>query len=202
MTLLFLSSLALASTEDYQKLTGHEKREYLWQKSLQTQISEQLPALSNKGWNSVIRALRALSNLPSTFNREADELEKARIKIIHSYGSLAKIKFISNKKHPYTGILKSGALGLARFSLAANPETNKSYIPGIALKFLIDGKASLNVMAMNNLKGQAQNHNWFAYEFSTQIPAAKDWKLKIIEYIFSLVHSPCQQTSHQTPLSK
>ena len=171
----------------YKVLTAESKQMLLWNKIEETKWST-LPPLSGKGWASIIENLKSLISLATTFDHESDELPEGRNKFIHTYGSVAKVSFMP-VSNPYTGIFKSGAIGLVRLSLAADPALI-GFTPGIALKFLINGESSLNIFAMNSLNGQGQNTNWFEHSFSNKIPRPEGIALKILEVIFDRTQKP------------
>ena len=102
---------------------------------------------------------------------------------------VAKTRFISTGRHKDTGFFKTGALGLTRFSLAGDPKSS-SFTPGMAMKFFVDGKSSLNIQVMNSLEGQGDNTNWFAKSFSNHIAPPKSTTLKAVSWLFSWIHNP------------
>jgi hypothetical protein len=172
---------------NYQNLKATSKQELLWNR-IEESKWDILPPLSGKGWASIIENLKSLISLATTFNHVSDEIPAGRKKFIHTYGSVAKVSF-KPFSNPYTGIFKSGAIGLVRLSLAGNPESI-GFTPGMALKFLINGRPSLNIFAMHSLNGQGQNTNWFSNDFSNIIPRPTGFALKMLEIIFNNTHNP------------
>lgn len=72
-------------------------------------------------------------NVPIT--RTEDTMPYGRIKWIHPLGSCGKVKFVFNDAaKQYTGLFKGADYGIARFSLAADPDA-EGFTPGMALKF-------------------------------------------------------------------
>lgn len=173
---------------DYQNLLAAEKLDLLWAKITQSEWQD-LPPFDGRGWSSILKNLRSLFSLAKTFDHSSDEIPKGRVKFIHTYGSVAKFEYIPVPGHEYTGIYESGAYGLIRLSLAGNPD-QINYTPGAALKFLVDGIPSLNIVVMNNLEGQGQNRNFFANDFSNKIPGPRTLPLRILEGIFKMVRKP------------
>ncbi|MBS1972312.1 MAG: hypothetical protein JSU04_18545 [Bdellovibrionales bacterium] len=134
-------------------------------------------------------------SLRTTFSRKCELFEEPAAKKVHALGSLATARMVvypklktldANDKvtgetaNPFTGLLQpqgneNGIPLLLRVSVA-NPvaETievgNKSllleFIPGLGLKFLIDGQRSVDLVAMESLAGQGSDQNYFKYEFS------------------------------------
>lgn len=182
--MLCQSFLVLAS---YESQTSYEKLDHLWQKVEGSEYAEK-PELSHRSWGQILVDLRSLLSLGFTFNCVLDELRSERIKFIHRYGSVAKAEWVPNEATSYTGLLSSGADVIVRLSLAADPENG--VIPGMALKFLVDGQQSRNLVVMNSLEGQGEDTNFFAKEFTHQIASPSSFSLKLVESIFSWVHNP------------
>lgn len=189
------TSIALASTthaalpENYQSLASEQKQTLLWQNIEESHSVNPLPKLKENSYKDVFYMLKGLFNLAPSFDYFYDETPEGRIKIIHANGSVAKISFVPASGHPFTGIYQSGAIGIARLSLATTP-SDASFIPGMAIKFLIPDNASLNLHVMEQLSGQGNNWNYFAKTFSNKIPHADSWVLTAIEKIFAWTRSP------------
>jgi len=67
-----------------------------------------------------------------------------------------------------TGVFASGSQNaLLRLSLAADPANG--YSPGFAIKFLVDGQVSANVIGMYSLDTQGDNYNFFFNQLKTRI---------------------------------
>lgn len=174
---------------NYQDLTAQEKQDVLWDKITKSNEEEPLPAFSGSSFSDVLAKLKGLFNLSPTFNHPRDEVPAGRVKIIHANGSVGKIAFIPTTNHPFTGIYQTGGIGLARLSLAT-PPSDDTFIPGMAIKILISKNASLNFHVMNLLEGQNENWNYFAKDFSNQIPHPTTFILKAIEAIFVWTRDP------------
>jgi len=54
-------------------------------------------------------------SMPSVFDEEGDEFD-CRVKSIHSTGNVAKIFWVSEENHVYTGIFRGGDSGFVRLS--------------------------------------------------------------------------------------
>jgi hypothetical protein len=80
-----------------------------------------------------------------------DDVRPPRKKAFHPFGSVAKVRFNTVEGHPYTGLLKSGAVGLARLSLARD---YGNYSPSAAFKFFVDGKPSEHVVLDQSIDQQ------------------------------------------------
>ena len=120
-----------------------------------------------------------------TFNTPGDEMAKGslygyRLKLIHTVGVIAKVKFSSNNNHSYTGIFEGADLGYARLSAAIQYDpTVQNLAPGMGLKFLRDGVDSANLVAMYSVDGQ-DTYNFFANDFKNHIPSAVSIETKAL----------------------
>ncbi|KTD37399.1 hypothetical protein Lmor_0591 [Legionella moravica] len=191
-SLLYLSlssTLYAQLPSNYQSLPAGEKQELLWHEITLSNQLDPLPPLSGNSFSEILEKLNGLFNLKPTFDYTSDELPKGRVKIIHANGSVGKVAFIPAADHPFTGIYETGAIGIARLSLAAAP-SDDSYVPGMAIKFMVSQNPSVNLQVMNLLEGQEGNWNYFAKEFSNQIPHPTSWTLKAIEKIFEWARDP------------
>ncbi|KTC91112.1 hypothetical protein OQJ18_14340 [Fluoribacter dumoffii] len=173
----------------YQELTAREKLDLLWNEITLSHAEDPLPPLAGDSFSEVLEKLKGLFRLNPTFDTASDEMPEGRVKIIHANGSVGKIALVPAPDHPFTGIYQTGAVGLARLSLAT-PPSDDNYIPGLAIKFLISNHPSLNLQVMNLLEGQKGNWNYFAKDFSNQIPHPTSWTLKAIEKIFEWTRDP------------
>ena len=173
---------------DYESLTKEEKLGLLWNQIDGSQWNE-LPALNNQGWSSLLKNIGALFSLNKSFDHTSDEIPEGRPKFIHTYGSVVQVSFVPTESTQFSGMYAKGAMGLARLSLAASPEAIP-YTPGMAIKFLVDGKPSVNLHVMNSLNGQDDNWNFFEKTFSNKIDPAEGFVLKILEKVFERARKP------------
>ena len=159
----------------YADLTGREKRDYLFDDGIRaTAYANGLPdvhlglfAATEAGGESLAHHL-----LRETVTRVGDELETPKHKLFHSFGTTAKIRFTPESSTPYTGIFQDTAHGLARFSYAG-PVIGIGIVPGLGLKFLVDGdQPSENVVVMRMLDPQAE-HSVFHNPFTNILPGSE-----------------------------
>ncbi len=108
-------------------------------------------------------------------------------KPIHPYGAMAKVSYISEPNHDFTGVFQGNECGLLRLSVTGDP-SDRGFAPGLAWKTLIDGKNSENVSALYTLSGQGNNHDFFANELSQYVPAEVNETIATTA-LFSLVSS-------------
>ena len=108
--------------------------------------------------------------MDTTFDRFADVFPAQRIRYIHPHGALVPITWsVVSNSLGLTGVYASGSTSaLLRLSLAGDPASGFS--PGFAIKFLIDGQVSANLIGMYSLDSQGQNYNFFFNQLKTRIP--------------------------------
>ena len=87
-------------------------------------------------------------NMGKTFSLQGDELPQDRPKINHSQGTVAKVQWENLGGHSYTGMYQGADYGLIRLSEGnfILPEA-PGLTPTMAIKFLRDGKPSVNHLA-------------------------------------------------------
>ena len=125
--------------------------------------------------------------LQVTFLHTSDEMPLGRKRVIHTFGSIAKVRFETLPGVPFTGLFESGGIGLIRLSLAAQGGT---FTPGFGLKILVSGQPSVNFQAMYSLDGQGEDHNFFAHRFSNIVAPPESFALKVGAQAFAAaIHS-------------
>lgn len=187
-------------------MRAKEKQELLWTRLSTTPYdAEKMP---NDIDPNAALALMNPYNLAQTFATESDEVVDGRKKVFNTYGAAAKVNFIITKSfHQYTGLFKTGAPGIMRFSLAS-PVLSESdpFCPGVALKLLVDYQSSVNLFGVNYLASTRPkssgkvNTNFFAYEMSTSQGLPHQYQVPIFflpsSYPFNTMESiPCNQAS-------
>ncbi len=163
---------------DYLSWTASEKQDFLWNQRILSTQYDQLPALQKI---DVIGLFFTVLN--TKMDSLSDEAPPHWKKAIHAHASVAKILFVPTAETPFTGLFKGADYGLLRLSLTGEP-TDRGVAPGLAIKFLIDGKPSANFSALVSLDGQGNNYNFFANEFSNIVPVSKHLGPKLINLIF------------------
>lgn len=186
--LVMFSFNGLAQTYD-QAVDGCEKQQLLWdqiEKSEYTSLPKftgfEIVPLLNLAlpWN----AEKAKKYMLVTVTRKDDVFPEGRKKLVHTYGSVAKISFVADENSPFTGLFQGVSCGLARLSLAIKP--NVVVLPGAAFKFFVDGEPSRNLQVMNSLTGQ-MSYNFFAKEFSNVLPDLTSPVVKPLKDLFGTV---------------
>jgi hypothetical protein len=167
----------------YQNWNRLEKQDYLWSQVVATEYDADKLPTGAVGLSDLLK-LFTPRYLFVTFQHSGDELPEGRIKPIHSWGAVAKVNFHITTSTGYTGFFEPGNYaGIVRASLAGPP---KNFTPAIALKLLVDGNPSVNMVAMYSVDGQGDNQNFFEHPFSNKIPAADTFATKLLEKAFRL----------------
>lgn len=117
---------------------------------------------------------------------DKNDVRPGRKKLVHSFGTVAKARFIPAADTTYDGIFKSGALCLVRLSLASDTH---NYVPGISVKFFVNSKPSFNVVAIPSFDGQ-ESQDFFARVPTTSFPSGSTGPAKAIECVLGTVSKP------------
>lgn len=180
--------------EAYQGLSAQEKYEITWQK-LSAEPYEVLPAMTfvPEGSSTIGHSLSVVKDalhLGLAFDHLGDEMLEGRNKIIHQYGSAAMVEFVPTEYHNYTGLFRTGALGVVRLSLGLPKASVGSFVPGMAIKLFVDGGRSRNLFAMQRLEGQGNNNNFFEHTFTNSLPEPTESSTKLgVDYFERFVEN-------------
>jgi hypothetical protein len=158
-----------AGAEEPVSAKAEVKQKALWDNVYLTRYRGELP----KEDPSVdLRLLLERFFTVQSFTWDGDELPADRQdlvhpKIIHTYGAVGKVKWEADPNSKFSGLFKSGGIGLARLSLAGQ---SGAYTPGMGLKILVDGQPSVNFLIMYSVQGQGDDRNFFRNTFKNVIP--------------------------------
>jgi hypothetical protein len=96
-------------------------------------------------------------------------MPEGRLKIVHTRGTVTRVKWESVGDHPYTGIFRGGDFGIMRISEVnrTTPDVVRTS-PGFGLKFLRDGMPSANAIAMFSFAGQP-SFNFLSNSWTTHL---------------------------------
>lgn len=189
-----IALLALPSTSraelplEYGAMSAVQKQEVLWNNVISSQYTTDYSSESALPTEESLLPSPDLLNpfyLLDTFFHISDEMPEGRTKLIHAYGSVAKVEFRVTSSR-YTGIFKSGGIGLARLSIARMSTAQDSFIPGMAIKILVDQNLPVNFHVMNSVDGQGSDHFFFSRAFSNILPEPTSLAGKIIGKSFGL----------------
>jgi hypothetical protein len=168
---------------DYKNKLAIEKQNIIFSQVVKRVYkNRKIRRMKNPGLLSTSK-LFSTTYLAKSFTNPNDEFEEPKVKLIHTFGAVAKVKFNIIKRTKYTGLFETGSRGIIRLSLA---KLGFPYTPGIALKFLIDGKKSQNIFAMFGLDGQGENYNFFKNRFESKIGESKSTILRQLAKRFKL----------------
>ena len=186
----------------YELMKGTQKQEVLWEEIEKSAYHESRLPTADPGLLSVGK-LFFCSYLWASFTHASDEMPVGRAKLIHTYGSVAQVELkINSENSRYSGIFKSGGVGLARLSLA---KQSGSFTPGMALKIFVNGEPSVNFQVMYSLEGQGDDRNFFENKFSNVITLPTGFALRLLGGVFesavkSLSSDPAERPESATHL--
>lgn len=175
---MLLASLGYTKLpSNYMQLSAENKQKLLFTNASSSPYSVSvIQGQQNPGTLESLKLL-LVTHLAESFTNDSDEFGSKKTKLIHTYGSVAKVSFRVTHQTEYTGLFKSGALGIIRLSLA---KIGPPFTPGLALKLLVDGEKSQNIFAMYSLDGQGENFNFFANSFETKIHDPEATVIKVL----------------------
>lgn len=162
---------------DYPQLGSAQQLDVQWRSVLCTEYDVP-PSMTTSTWtvlsNGVRAAATSLFRLERAFTNETDFLDRGRRKLLHPYGSVAQVTWVRAEVEPtcgdYSGLFaEPSLLGLARMGWGADPAAG-GYIPGIAVKFFVEGQDSVNLHLINSLDADPDAPNFFAKTLSNVIP--------------------------------
>lgn len=169
------------SSKAYLRKTANEKMVELW-----NAINEDH---SVHGFYSALKVAKILLEcLEPTFEHLGDDFPEGREKLIHTKGVISKcdFKIYDNDNNKYTGFLKEGSTNcLIRLSAASAYKTDNgspdgahdNFVPGMAIKILVDGEPSVNFVAMHSTSGQ-RSWNFFEHPFTNSFQIDPDSSLQ------------------------
>lgn len=160
---------------DYATLSRFEKLDLLWSRvRADPYSSDALPTRVPGAWGR--RKLFSVDYNRRSFEHAADELPEGRDKLVHRWGTVARVRVEVTHEHPYTGVVASGGEGLLRMSDATG---GARFTPSLALKIPIDGKPSLNYFGLPAAARDPKDRDFLSGAFanSTPVPMAFDAKL-------------------------
>lgn len=102
------------------------------------------------------------------------------------FAAVAPARLNINSNSTFTGIFKAGSSSPAIIRLSVAKQDPDHFLPGLALKVLIDGKASQNIIAMFSLDGQGKDKNFFANTFWNIIDDPTGFAEKLLAKAFRL----------------
>lgn len=145
------------------------EREALFHEKIVPSAYTKLPDLSGG-------LLLGLENSAKRLLGFKDKADSAGLKSMNTYGTSAQFEFVADAGSPYTGLLQGGS-GVMRFSTMGPPGLVGN-VPGLALKFMVDGKPSRDIVVMNGFAGQGDSTNVFLKPMSNALPPPESSLMK------------------------
>jgi hypothetical protein len=146
----YQAALAAVTAASFRTAPARIKQEILWSFISQWPY-DQLPSMRTTNMQ-LMRRLASRAFLRRAFVQD-DDVRPPRTKAFHAHGTVAKMQFVADGRHPFTGIFATGGVGFVRASLAVGMP---NYSPAAALKFLLDGPhPSENLLLHQSLDRQA-----------------------------------------------
>ena len=146
----YQAALAAVTAPAFRTASARDKQEALWS-FISRWPYEELPSMHSTSLQ-LMRKLMSRAFLRKAFVQD-DDVRPPRTKAFHAFGTAAKMRFVADGTHPFTGIFATGGVGFARASLAVGMP---NYSPAAAFKFLLDGPhPSENLLLHQSLDTQA-----------------------------------------------
>ena len=146
----YQAALAAVTAPAFRTASARDKQETLWS-FISKWPYDQLPSMRCTN-SQLMRRLMSRAFLRKAFVQD-DDVRPPRTKAFHAFGTAAKMRFVADGTHPFTGLFATGGVGFARASLAVGMP---NYSPAAAFKFLIDGpRHSENLLLHQSLDMQA-----------------------------------------------
>lgn len=161
--------------ERYASLGRFEKLDLLWSRiAADPYPASALPTKAPGAWAR--RKLFSVDYDRTSFEHASDELPEGREKLVHRYGTVARVRFEVRSPHRFTGVVASGGEGLLRMSDATG---GARFTPSLALKIPVDGRPSLNFFGLPAAARDPKDRDFLSAAFanSTPVPMAFDAKL-------------------------
>ncbi len=188
-----IDPLRLKVPDGYVSWTAEQKAQWIWHTLIATTAHSptslpplELPFMTAPLTEAAIVVRR--KELDKALTRSSDLMEPGRPKLIHARGAVSMIDLAIEPDSPYTGLLASdpqrGVPGLVRLSLVARVKGKAAYTPALALKLLIDGQPSADVLAMNHTVGQGRDFNLFANTMTNDLTDAHS-ELRLAQRVMS-----------------
>jgi hypothetical protein len=150
------------------KQSAQEQQDFIWH-AVEASAYQVLPEQDQAPPKDLALLARS-ENLVKVFQYSSIVLPEGRRKATHQFGTVAKVEFEAQPgSRAYTGLFRSGGLGILRLSLAkANPaaDGHQAYIPNLSLKLLRDANPDTNILAMHSIEGLGKDPNFFSHSFS------------------------------------
>ncbi len=165
---------------DLKQRPSAEQLDLLWKEVIADPYPKgELPTQVPGAWAR--RKLFSVGFNRGSFELPGDELPADRPKLVHTWGTCARVRMKIDEAHGFTGIVEQGGEALLRFSDANG---GPKFLPSLALKFMITGHASLNLLALPmNYRDKGDRHPLSSI-FSNGTQPAKEFDAKLVQRSF------------------
>lgn len=164
----------------YRDRSPTEQLELLWKEVQADPYPKgQLPARVPSAWAR--RKLFSVAFNRGSFELPGDELPPDRPKLVHTWGTCAKVRMKINDSHGFTGILEEGGDGLLRFSDANG---GPRFLPSLSIKFMVKGRPSLNYLALPLDYREKGDRHPLTSVFSNGTKPAQEFDSKLVQRSF------------------
>src|SRR5262245_66021369 len=130
----YQAALAAVTAPSFRTTPARDKQEILWN-FISRWPYEQLPSMRTTNVQ-LMRRLASRAFLRQAFVQN-DDVRPPRTKAFHAYGTVAKMRFVADGTHPFTGIFATGGGGCVRGPLAVGMA---NYSPAASVQLLVDGQ--------------------------------------------------------------
>lgn len=154
-----------------------EKLEFLWERVVAGAYEGELPTQSNSPESA---KLLLVPHDRQTIEHVSDELPEGRRKLIHPFGSVARVRLEVLDARGYTGLFRGDSDGLLRYSDGGGGTQD----PSCALKFTIDGQRSRNLLANPAVAVEVDNPNPLSVTLSSSTAEPEGVALNVIAKAF------------------
>lgn len=125
--------------------------------------------------------------LADAFLLERDDRDGYRqneVKPIHAEGISGIVRWNPRDDCRYSGIFRTGGVGVARFSTAIPYSRGGKFVPGLALKIFVDDRPSVNFHAMHSLDGQGDDPFFFRNSLGTSVERPTGFLTRLLARAF------------------
>lgn len=165
---------------DYQKRGADEKLELLWSQIKADPYPDgALPHKVPGPWGR--RKLFSVGFNKGSFLIESDELPEDRPKLVHTFGTTARVALKITSPQAYTGFFQAGGAALMRASDATG---GGKFLPSLALKFFVDGRPSVNLLALPTQPHPPSDPRFFASAYANATLPATSFDAKMVQRSF------------------
>jgi hypothetical protein len=171
---------AMSLPPDYQKRSASEKLDLLWKNINADPYPEGALPTRVPGALGRLKLLSVDHNRGS-FEHVSDELPEDRPKLVHTHGTVACVSFQITEPHPYTGLFRTGSPALLRFSDATG---GGKFTPSLALKFFIEGRPSVNLLALPTAHREPDDLDIFTSVYANATHKAVSLDAKLVQHAF------------------